>query len=78
MWWGMTRPLARRLGYTPRRRIGPSRLRGGDVSETQNGGLREGQRMGNFELPDEGGRPFELYRRLREGPVVLVFYRGDW
>ena len=41
-------------------------------------GLRTGQQMENFELPDEGGRPFELYERLRQGPLVLVFYRGDW
>ena len=41
-------------------------------------GLRTGQQIENFELPDEEGRPFELYGRLRQEPLVLVFYRGDW
>ena len=41
-------------------------------------GLSMGQQMQNFELPDEEGRPFDLYQRLRQGPLVLVFYRGDW
>ena len=41
-------------------------------------GLREGHEMQNFELPDHEGNPLELYRKLREEPLVLVFYRGDW
>ena len=41
-------------------------------------GLREGQEMPSFELPDEEGRPYDLSERLKDGPVVLVFYRGDW
>ncbi len=48
-----------------------------DVTET-GVGLREGRKMRNFELPDQEGRPFDLHQRLREGPLVLVFYRGDW
>lgn len=47
------------------------------MNET-NGGLREGQQMRNFELPDQEGEPFNLRQRLEEGPLVLVFYRGDW
>jgi peroxiredoxin len=31
-----------------------------------------------FELPDEGGGAFSLPDELSEGPVVLLFYRGDW
>ncbi|QIN78612.1 redoxin domain-containing protein [Rubrobacter marinus] len=37
-----------------------------------------GEKVPNFELPDERGRPFNLARELEEGPIVLVFYRGDW
>ena len=37
-----------------------------------------GQEMPAFELPDEEGGPFNLPERLEEGPLVLVFYRGDW
>jgi peroxiredoxin len=43
-----------------------------------NTGLHEGQQMPNFELPDEEGQPFNLSEWLEEGPLVLVFYRGDW
>ena len=37
-----------------------------------------GEKMPSFELPDEQGRPFNLARELEGGPIVLVFYRGDW
>ena len=36
------------------------------------------QGMPAFELPDEERRPFNLIEQLEEGPLVLVFYRGDW
>ena len=32
----------------------------------------------DFELPDDHGRPWRLGESLAEGPVLLVFYRGDW
>jgi peroxiredoxin len=31
-----------------------------------------------FELPDERGAAFDLSDKLSEGPVVVLFYRGDW
>ncbi len=31
-----------------------------------------------FVLPDERGEPFDLRAELSEGPLMLVFYRGDW
>lgn len=31
-----------------------------------------------FTLPDENGRPVRLDDHLGRGPLVLVFYRGDW
>ena len=37
-----------------------------------------GQEVPAFELPDEQGQPWVLAERLSDGPVVLVFYRGDW
>ena len=37
-----------------------------------------GGEIPNFELPDEHGRPFNLASEVEEGPIVLVFYRGDW
>ncbi len=48
-----------------------------DVSDSGDG-LQEGQKIQNFELPDGEGGLFGLHERLREGPLVLVFYRGDW
>ena len=40
--------------------------------------LSVGQRMPAFELPDEEGQPFGLLEQLKQGPLVLLFYRGDW
>ncbi len=37
-----------------------------------------GQEIADFELPDQQGYPWGLSGQLEEGPVVLVFYRGDW
>ncbi len=47
------------------------------MTETSTG-IEVGQKMPAFELPDEDGQPFNLLEQLQEGPVVLVFYRGDW
>jgi peroxiredoxin len=47
------------------------------MAET-NSDPREGTRLPNFELPDQGLLPFDLYQTLKEGPLVFVFYRGDW
>jgi len=32
----------------------------------------------DFELPDHEGKPWRLADGLKRGPVLLVFYRGDW
>jgi len=37
-----------------------------------------GERFPAFVLPDEQRKPFELRSELAEGPLMLVFYRGDW
>jgi peroxiredoxin len=37
-----------------------------------------GERAPGFSLPDALGRAVSLDDRLAAGPVVLVFYRGDW
>jgi peroxiredoxin len=47
------------------------------MTETS-GVLSEGRQMPSFELPDEEGRSRKLLEYLEEGPVILVFYRGDW
>jgi peroxiredoxin len=47
------------------------------VTETSTG-IEVGREIPNFELPDQEGRPFNLAEQLRDGPIVLVFYRGDW
>ena len=41
-------------------------------------GLDVGQRVTYFELPDQQDYPWSLSGQLEIGPVVLVFYRGDW
>ena len=37
-----------------------------------------GERFPAFILPDEHGEPFDLRSELIEGPLMFVFYRGDW
>jgi peroxiredoxin len=32
----------------------------------------------DFELPDQAGTAWRLADHLARGPVLLVFYRGDW
>lgn len=39
---------------------------------------RTGQAAPDFTLPDAAGRPVALAELLKSGPVVLVFYRGNW
>lgn len=41
-------------------------------------GLRVGESAPDFTLPNAFGQPVRLATLLREGPVVLVFYRGAW
>jgi peroxiredoxin len=40
--------------------------------------LKRGDPAPDFTLPDATGTPVSLAARLREGPVVLKFYRGGW
>ena len=42
------------------------------------GDPREGRKIPNVELPDHELLPFDLHQTLKEKPLVLVFYRGDW
>ena len=37
-----------------------------------------GDQAPDFTLPDQQGRPVALSELLREGPVVVTFYRGGW
>jgi len=48
-----------------------------NITETS-ASLRMGQKMPDFELPDQEWLPYGLFENLQRGPVVLVFYRGDW
>jgi peroxiredoxin len=37
-----------------------------------------GHRFPAAVLPDERGEAFDLRSELARGPLMLVFYRGDW
>ncbi len=39
---------------------------------------RVGDRAPEFTLPDQLGRQVTLAGELEQGPVVLIFYRGEW
>ena len=41
-------------------------------------GLAPGDKAPEFSLPDAMDRSVSLAERLSRGPVVLVFYRGEW
>lgn len=41
-------------------------------------GIKPGEQAPDFTLGNAYGKPVRLADRLREGPVVLVFYRGAW
>ena len=41
-------------------------------------GLAVGDHAPNFTLPDALGQPVTLADLLAQGPVVVVFYRGEW
>lgn len=68
------RVAERPLGYTG---VEPYAIERRDLTETSDF-AREGMKMPNFELPDQGLMPWDLYQTLEDGPLVLVFYRGDW
>lgn len=39
---------------------------------------REGEQAPDFTLPDALGRAVTLSDLLKQGPVVMAFYRGAW
>jgi peroxiredoxin len=51
------------------------------MSQALNGadfGLKKGQVAPDFSAKDLAGKEFSLKQSLKQGPVVLVFYRGGW
>ena len=41
-------------------------------------GLQVGQHAPDFYQKDAEGKDFSLSDALKKGPVVLIFYRGQW
>jgi peroxiredoxin len=41
-------------------------------------GLGVGQKVTYFELPDQQDYPWSISGQLEAGPVMLIFYSGDW
>ncbi|MCA9401934.1 MAG: AhpC/TSA family protein [Candidatus Omnitrophica bacterium] len=53
------------------------------IADVKNSGILEsalntGEQAPNFKLPDATGTEISLYDLLKDGPVVLVWYRGGW
>ena len=42
------------------------------------GGPKVGEPSPGFELPDQLGRPVSSEELLKNGPLVVSFYRGNW
>ncbi len=47
-------------------------------SVTYPSGLKTGDAAPLFSIPQANGKTFDLSAALKNGPVVLVFYRGQW
>lgn len=47
-----------------------------EVKETQ--GIEIGDTITNFNATDQHGKLFDLETELEKGPVVVIFYRGQW
>lgn len=45
---------------------------------TPSGAIQIGQKAPDFTLPNQDGQPLSLYETLEQGPVMLVFYPGDF
>lgn len=41
-------------------------------------GLKEGEQIPDFKLPDATGKTVSISEELSKGPVILTFYRGGW
>ena len=41
-------------------------------------GPKAGEACPGFELPDQLGRPVNSEELLKNGPLVVSFYRGNW
>lgn len=48
------------------------------ASDIVDGALKAGQFAPDFTAPGVDGKPVRLSRALRDGAVILSFYRGDW
>jgi hypothetical protein len=49
-----------------------------ECKEQHMANIAVGERFPAFVLPDEQVEPFNLRSELAGGPLMLVFYRGDW
>lgn len=49
-----------------------------DVEKTIPTGLKAGDQVPDFKATDNHGNEIHLYEILKEKPVVLFFYRGNW
>ncbi|MFT5756192.1 MAG: peroxiredoxin [Alteromonadaceae bacterium] len=48
------------------------------ANELPNPGLKVGEKAPDFTLDNAFGETISLYDELKNGPVILVFYRGSW
>ncbi len=48
------------------------------IAQTTSGGLKVNDPSPDFTAYDQNGKSINLKNQLTHGPVVLVFYRGEW
>ena len=53
-------------------------LTSGLSAQTENQGLRVGDKAVDFTMTDQNGKSIQLNELLGKGPVILKWYRGGW
>lgn len=48
------------------------------MSKNSASGLNVGDKVSNFKAKDLHGNDFDLENELKNGPLVVIFYRGQW
>lgn len=64
--------------FTPAERIVMDRAADDLAKRMPDPGIKPGEKAPDFSLPNAFGKSVRLSELLKDGPVVLVFYRGAW
>lgn len=69
---------AGKSGFTADEQAVMARAKAALAASLPDPGIQVGERAPDFTLKNAHGETVRLYNALKQGPVVLVFYRGAW